>query len=90
MSLFAMCMMANGYLGFKIIVPRLLDYGQIAFCCYYFHGITVVSVELTIINFSIVFFLPITSLLLRCLSPVSNSFYLYTFFNSSPTLSKLL
>ena len=56
MSLFSMCMKANFFLGFNIIVVRLLDYGQIAFSCYYFLGITVVRGELTIVSFSIVFF----------------------------------
>ena len=73
-------MMANGYKAFNTIVVRLLDNGQIAFCCYYlFSGITVVRGELTMISFSIVFFLPLTFLFLCSLSAVSNSFYLYFF-----------
>ena len=39
-------------------------------------GITVARGELTMISFSIVFVLPLTFLLLRSLSAVSNSFYL--------------
>ena len=73
-------------IGFKIINAQLLDYGHITFCCYYFLGITVVSGELTMISFSIVFFLPLAFLLLCSLSAVSSSFY--NFIHSSPTLSK--
>ena len=36
MSLFSMCMMANGYYGIEIVVVRLVNLSQIAFCYYYF------------------------------------------------------
>ena len=43
------------------------------------------------ISFSIIFFIPITFLLLRSLSAASNSFYLFFFFlHSYPTLSRSL
>ena len=66
--------------------PVTIDYGQIAFCCYYFLGITVVRGELTMISFPIVFFLPLTFLLLRSRQQYSIP-SIYHFLHSSPTLS---
>ena len=45
--------------------------------------------NISMISFSIVFFLPFTFLLLRSLSAVSSSFFL-SFFHSYPTLSRSL
>ena len=89
MSLFSVCMMANGYYGFKIIDVRLLDKGQIAFHCYYFFGITVVRGELTMISFSIVFFfLSLFAYFVLYLS--SLQFILSIIVSISPTLSRSL
>ena len=56
---------------------------------HFFLGIAIDRGELTMIYFSVVFFLHLTFLLLRSLSAVSNSFYL-SFLHSSPTLSRSL
>ena len=80
MSLFSMCMMDNGYPGFKIVVVRLLNLGKITFCYYYCLEYKWNSYSRK--NSHCAFIL-LTFCLLRSLAAVSNSFYL-SFFSILP------